>query len=216
MPETRERVLRELGLTEGQPVILGVFRLSEEKQPQVFVEVCKRVAQRVPTVHAFIAGFGPMQQQTEEAIRKAGLSARVKLLGRRTDVPILMSIASVVLLASRHEGMPNVLMEAQLAGVPVVATRVGGTPDCVLDGATGLIADPEDVQGLADRCITILTNPQLAGAMGMRGRDLMHAFFGKERVASLYVQLATHGAPAVDRAHLTGEAAVLSAEGFRD
>ena len=72
LPEQRQGLLRELQLAEGQPIILGVFRLSEEKQPEMFVEACKRVAQRVPTVRALIAGVGPLQQQTDEAIRKAG------------------------------------------------------------------------------------------------------------------------------------------------
>ena len=108
-----------------------------------------------------------------------------------------MSIASVVLLASRYEGTPNVLMEAQLAGVPVVATRVGGTPDCVIDGVTGLLADKDDVDGLADRCIAILSDAKLAADMGSRGRDLMRAHFGKARVASLYETLASGGSVAL-------------------
>ncbi len=198
LDKQREDLSHELGLTDGQPIILGVFRLSEEKQPETFVRVCKLVVQRVPSVRTFIAGVGPMQQETEEAIRQAGLSGRVTLLGLRTDVAVLMSIASVVLLTSRHEGMPNVLMEAQLSGIPVVSTRVGGTPDCVIDGVTGLLADRDDVDGLADRCVAILSDTELAAAMGMRGRDLMRAHFGKERVASLYVQLATAGSVAMD------------------
>jgi glycosyltransferase involved in cell wall biosynthesis len=196
--EQRRQVLRDLGLAQGRPVILGVFRLSEEKRPEMFVDACKLIAQRVPGIRAFIAGCGPMQRETEDAIRRTGLSGRVTLLGQRTDVPVLMSIASLVLLTSRHEGMPNVLLEAQLAGVPVVATRVGGTPDCVADGVTGFLADKDDLHGLADRCAAILSDAELAAEMRERGRELMRAQFGKTRVASLYQQLATGGPAALD------------------
>jgi glycosyltransferase involved in cell wall biosynthesis len=94
--------------------------------------------------------------------------------------------------------MPNVLMEAQLAGVPVVATKVGGTPDCVGDGVTGLLAEKDDLRGLADRCAAILSDGKLAAEMGQRGRDLMRAYFGKARVAALYERLATGGPAALD------------------
>ena len=80
----------------------------------------------------------------------------------------LMRLASLVLLTSRHEGMPNILMEAQLAGVPVVATRVGGDPDCVTDGITGLLLPESDPDGLAAACERVLNDSDLAARMERR------------------------------------------------
>jgi asparagine synthase (glutamine-hydrolysing) len=185
------RLRAELRIAEGQPVILGVFRLSEEKRPEVFVRVCAQVAQRIPNLRVLIVGVGPMQATVEQAIR--GLDLDAQLLGRRDDVPDLMRVASLVLLASRHEGMPNVLMEAQLLGVPVVATRVGGAPDCVLDAVTGLLRDKDDVAGLAEACIHILRDRRAAARMSAQGSAYMRTYFTKERLASLHVQLVRDG-----------------------
>jgi asparagine synthase (glutamine-hydrolysing) len=186
----------QLRIAAGQPVILGVFRLSEEKRPEIFVRVCAQVAQHVPGLRVLIVGVGPMQGTVEQAIR--GLDLDAQLLGRRDDVPDLMRLASLVLLTSRHEGMPNVLMEAQLLGVPVVATRVGGAPDCVLDAVTGFLHDKDDVAGLAAACIQILKDTRRAARMSAQGAAYMRTYFTKERLASLHLQLMREGPAAVN------------------
>jgi glycosyltransferase involved in cell wall biosynthesis len=207
-----ERVRTELRVASGQPVILGVFRLSEEKRPEVFVRVCAQVAQHVPNLRVLIAGVGPMQSTLEQTIR--GLDLDAQLLGQRDDVPLLMRIASLVLLASRHEGMPNVLMEAQLLGVPVVATRVGGAADCVLDGVTGFLRDKEDVSGLVQACTRLLRDTRMATRMGTQASAYMRTHFTKERLAAQHVRLVREGSTesgtslAADSA-TTADAAVL-------
>jgi glycosyltransferase involved in cell wall biosynthesis len=184
------RLRSELSLQEGQPVILGVFRLSEEKQPELFVRVCALVASRIPRLRVLLVGVGPMRARVQEAIREVGFDAT--LLGRRDDVMALMKLSSLVLLTSRHEGMPNVLMEAQLAGVPVVATRVGGVADCVNDGITGFLLASDDTEGLVTACARILTDPGLASRMGKEGASYIRNHFTKDRLAALHIGLIKH------------------------
>ena len=85
--------------------------------------------------------------------------------------------------------MPNVVMEAQLMGTPVVAPRVGGVPDCIVDGETGFIVEVDDYEGYPRRCIELLTDKELRRRMGSRGSGYMREFFSREAMASRYLDL---------------------------
>lgn len=184
-----EQLRQSLDIASTAPVILGVFRLSEEKQPLRFIDVCARIRRHIPGVRVLIAGEGPLRRAVEEEIDREGLREAVTLLGRRTDIADLMSISSLLLLTSSHEGMPNVAMEAQLLGLPVVATRVGGTPDCVVHGETGLLTEPGDVEDLAACCIRVLLNKGMAQELGRAGTARMRCYFSKEKMAETYIQI---------------------------
>src|SRR5207245_6210780 len=118
------------------PVILGIFRLSAEKDPATFIEVVAKTVAAVPGAKALLVGVGPLEQTVERAVEERGLGEHLQLLGRRTDVNVLMSLASVFLLTSIKEGMPNVVLEAQLMGTTIVATRAADTSENVRDGET--------------------------------------------------------------------------------
>ncbi len=160
----------ELKLATDTPVLLGVFRLSPEKDPLGFVEVCARVARHVPALRAFLVGVGPMQQPVEVRIAELGIAANLALLARRSDINVLMTLASVFLLTSSKEGMPNVLMEAQLMGTAAVSTRLPGTADAVRDGETAFLRPVGDIEGLAAACVDILGDPARAERMGGAAR----------------------------------------------
>jgi glycosyltransferase involved in cell wall biosynthesis len=180
-----KRVLR---LNGGVPVILGAFRLSEEKQPLVFLDVCARVAKARSEVRVMIAGEGSLREQMMEKIHQLGLEETVVLLGRRTDMAALMSLAHLLLHTSSLEGMSNVCLEAQVLGVPVVATRAGEISSIVEDGTTGFVTPIGDVDALAERCVTILDDPGLAQRMGARARQRMLQHFSVCRLARAYVE----------------------------
>jgi glycosyltransferase involved in cell wall biosynthesis len=105
------------------------------------------------------------------------------LLGRRDDAPALLAAADVALLTSRVEGTPNVLMEAQAAGTPVVATRVGGIPDAVRDGATGLLAASGDAPALAQAVVSLLVDRAMHARMSAAAAEFARAEFSLERAA---------------------------------
>jgi glycosyltransferase involved in cell wall biosynthesis len=143
----------------------------------------------IPDVAVLVAGVGPMQQKMEDRISSLGLEKIVTLLGRRDDISALMTCASVLLLTSAYEGMPNVVMEAQLLGLPVVATRVGGTPDCVEEGHTGFLRPPEDVEGLASDCITLLRSGELRKKMSDAATARMTSMFSIDAMVSSYLRV---------------------------
>jgi glycosyltransferase involved in cell wall biosynthesis len=179
----------ELGLGDASQMLLGVFRLSEEKQPDVFLEVVARLVVQLPGLKVYVAGEGRLHQTLEQRIEQLRIGHAVTLLGRRNDVPDLMRIADVMLLTSSHEGMPNAVMEAQLLGLPVVATRTGGTPDCVVHEHTGLLAEVGDVEALYRSTLRLLRDPGLAKAMGDAGSVRMRQYFSKQAMALRYVEL---------------------------
>jgi glycosyltransferase involved in cell wall biosynthesis len=181
---------RSLGMAEETPIVVGVFRLSEEKRPSMFLDVCERVSRKLPGVRAFIVGTGEMEKAVQAEIKRRGLEGVVTLLGRRTDVSVLMSIASVLLHTSIFEGMPNAIMEAQALGIPVVATRVGGTPDCVEDGVTGHIVAPDDLSGLVCGVLRILTRREVARQMSRRAAARVSRWFTREQMAAAMLEAA--------------------------
>jgi glycosyltransferase involved in cell wall biosynthesis len=201
------RLREELGLPEDAPVILGVFRLSEEKDPRAFLRVCAAASRALPGLRVLIAGVGPLEEEIEKYAQALGIQDAVTLLGLRRDVPALMSIASLVLLTSTHEGMPNVLMEAQLLGVPVVATRVGGTPDVVVDGATGYLRPVGDIDGLTHACLAILRNGELRRAMAAAGRKRMSETFSRQSMVDAFAALASMPESRAPQADVASQAA---------
>jgi glycosyltransferase involved in cell wall biosynthesis len=192
--DERLRELRhELGLEASAPVVLGVFRLNEEKRPLLFVEACAHVAKCVPGLRVLVAGVGPFESAMRRRIEELDLQDVVTLLGRRDDIANLMSISTVLLLTSSFEGMPNVVMEAQLCGLPVVASRVGGVPDCMINGETGYIVDVDDYAGFGDRCVQVLSSPVLRARLGRRGAQHMREQFSIAAMCERYLHLLAQG-----------------------
>jgi asparagine synthase (glutamine-hydrolysing) len=185
--EEKLRLRKEFGFEHHTPIVLGVFRLSEEKRPFVFIELCTRLIHAFPDTRALIVGVGPLAGALMERIRGAGMANKITLLGRRTDVVNIMQISSLLLLTSSHEGMPNVVMEAQAVGLPVVATNVGGVPDCCVHEQTALLADVEDIDRMFGYCSKLLTDKTLALEMGLRASALMRDSYSKRAMADRFV-----------------------------
>ena len=179
----------DLKLAENTKVILGVFRLSDEKNPSCFLRTVERVAREIPDLRALLVGMGPLAEPIAKEAESRGLSDIVAMLGRREDVNTLMSIADVLLLTSNHEGLPNVVLEAQLMGLPVVATDVGGTSAALEPGRSGYICPPADVEALGAACIAILKDRGLAERMAKAGADFVRERFGLMTMTERYIAL---------------------------
>lgn len=193
-PEALAALRTALGIVSDTPVLLGVFRLSVEKRPTLFVDVCAELAQRMPGLRVLVAGIGPLHRETAEHVRARGLESVVTLLGRRTDVGALMSIASVLLLTSTLEGMPNVVMEAQVLGLPVVATDTGGVRDCVVAGKTALLVDAADPYAYVEATARLLGNVGERARFAAAAREWAAQRFVHARMADGYVAAVTSGA----------------------
>jgi glycosyltransferase involved in cell wall biosynthesis len=146
-----------------------VAMLAPIKRLDLFLEVARRVLSRRPETEFLVVGGGP----DEAALRESAtdLGTNVRFLGVRYDVPILLNTLDIFLLCSDYEGMPVTLIEAMVAGVPPVATSVGGVPEVVEEGRTGYLAPQGDVAGLADAVVRLLDDERLRREMGDRARE---------------------------------------------
>lgn len=143
--DERTRLRESLGLPEHSPVLIAVQRSVEVKRPLMLIRVLARVRKVLPQVRLMCVGGGPMLEQMKALCHQLHQEDAVLLLGDRNDIPALLQISYTALLTSRVEGLPNALLEAMLARLPVVATRAGGVADLVEDGVHGrLVNNPEE------------------------------------------------------------------------
>jgi glycosyltransferase involved in cell wall biosynthesis len=170
-------------------VVVGAGRLSPEKGYDVLIRAAADVLTTDPGAGVVIFGEGVLRAELEQHVHAAGLNGRVVLPGFRTDLDSLLAAADVVTLPSFTEGLPNVALEASAAGVPVVATAVGGTPEVVADGETGFLVRPGRPAELAARLTQLLRDADLRAALGAAGRERMQNLFTFDAQAAAYLDL---------------------------
>jgi glycosyltransferase involved in cell wall biosynthesis len=184
-----EALRDELGLMQGQRVVLGVFRLSKEKNPTAFVDVCCRLIATYPNLCALIAGVGPLLPELQNLVQERGVSDNFRFLGRRSDVNVLMTLADLLLLTSDLEAVGNVITEAQLMGLPVVSTEAVRAGGALRAGVTGILCPIRDVGALHDACLLLLSDRALARRMSEAGRRHAATEFSVRLMAQRYCDL---------------------------
>lgn len=162
--------------------ILMVGRLASQKRPDVAVRAFTEVRARHRDAELYLVGDGPLRRELSSAVADLGLFGSVHLLGDRADVPSLLARAACLVVASDYEGCPFSVLEAMAAGVPVVATRVGGVPELVEEGRTGLLVPRRDPKALAAGVNELLAAPERARRMGAEGRQIVRERFPVERM----------------------------------
>ncbi len=199
-------VRHELGLPADAPIVGVLARLAPCKGLEFFLDAARVVADRFPEVRFLVIGDqgalgngavragGPYREALEQRAARLGLKDRVVFAGFRLDVPeVLAELAVSVLPSVTGEGLPNSVLEAMAAGLPVVATSSGGTSEAVVNGETGLLVAPSDTAALAQAIIALLADPALRARMGAAGRRRVEERFSMDRMAhemqSLYARL---------------------------
>ena len=169
-PAPRDAALRaRVLLGQRAPLVLTVARLDAQKGVAYLLDA----AAEVPDAIFVIAGEGPERATLEARASALGIAHRVRFLGHRRDVPPLLAIADLFVLPSLWEGLPLSVLEAMAAGVPVVATRIGGTDELVRDGETGTLAPPENGSALAEAIRAALYDRERALRMAAAARALV-------------------------------------------
>ncbi len=187
----REAIRRRLGLGREDVLFLQVGNLKPQKDPVTFALASVEAGRALGRARFWIVGDGPLRAAAERIARDGGLGRRFKLLGWRRDVPDLLAAADVLVLTSRFEGLPIAVLRGMAAGLPIVATRVDGTPEAV-DGA-GFIVPPGDVGAVAAAFVALGRSPRLRRVMGQRGRRRSARF--TERRAELATLALYHQCP---------------------
>jgi glycosyltransferase involved in cell wall biosynthesis len=170
-------------------IVGAAGRLSPEKGFGVLVEAAAIVTRSDSEVGFIHFGDGPLRETLARRIAALGHEARFVLAGFRDDIDRFMPHWDLAVLPSFTEGLPNVVLEAYAAGVPVVATAVGGTPEAVADGVDGYLVPPGDPAALAGRILDALRLGEARKAMGQRGRERIQARFTFEVQALRYQEL---------------------------
>ncbi len=181
-PPDRREARDRLRLPSDGPLVGIVGRLVPIKDHGTFLQAAARIAAARPDVTFVVAGDGELRETLERRARGL-LGERARFLGWVSDLPSLYAALDVVVLTSRNEGTPVSLIEAGAAGRPLVATRVGGVPEVVADGRTGLLVPPADPPAVAGAIERLLADPSLATDMGQRARAEMAERFSATRLA---------------------------------
>lgn len=193
-PERRRLLRRELGAGPGDLLLGCVGRLVEPKKGlTVLLAATARIAREIPGARLVIVGDGPARALLERCAAQEGVRGRTLFTGLRRDVDLIMSALDLFVMPSNWEGFGIALLEAMAAGIPIVATRVGGIPEVVLDGETGRLVPPGDPEVLAAACADLLRDREQAARLAAAGRFRVEAEFGAgavvERMAALYRDL---------------------------
>jgi glycosyltransferase involved in cell wall biosynthesis len=190
---------QELGLASDARLIAVCSRLNPMKGLEYFLDAAAVVAPLQPDVRFLIVGGnghrtdGTYQGELQRYAASRGLENRVIFTGFRTDVARMLPEIDISVLPSLSEGLSNSLLEAMAAGVPVIATKVGGTPELVEDGATGLLVPPRDSAALGQAMTLLLDHPETARRIGEAGRGDVTSRFSIDKMVhdtqSLYIKL---------------------------
>jgi N-acetyl-alpha-D-glucosaminyl L-malate synthase BshA len=176
------------GRADGPPTAVHVSNFRAIKRVPWLLEAFAR-ATRDREARLTLVGDGPEQAASRETARRLGIADRVLFLGERDALPELLAPADAFVLSSRDESFGLSALEAMSCGTPVVATRVGGVPEVVDDGETGLLADAEDLDGFAGNLAQLLFDRDRARAMGRAARAAAVERFARERVVGRYEAL---------------------------
>jgi glycosyltransferase involved in cell wall biosynthesis len=197
-PPDPARVRHEFGLPAGAPLVVVISRLARLKGLEHLLEAAAILKPHHPDVRFLIAGeTSPSELAYLDTLKALavthGVADRVIFTGRRSDVAALLSSADVSVMPSLNEALSNVLLESMAAGAPTVATRVGGTPEALVDGKTGLLVAPGDSRALATAMSRLLTDRPLAAQLGQAARTLIQDRFSVDRMVhsteQLYLEL---------------------------
>jgi glycosyltransferase involved in cell wall biosynthesis len=189
---TRPEARAALGLPSDRPIVGIVGRLVPIKAHHTFFQAASLIAQEEPNALFVVAGDGELRGELERAGR-AALGERIRFLGWVSDLPLLYAALDVAVLSSENEGTPVALIEAGAAGLPTVATSVGGVPDVIQDGTTGLLVPAKDQAALAGATVKLLTTPELRRSIGLAARERVRDRYAAEvlvkNLAALYENL---------------------------
>lgn len=182
----RPGLREELGLRAG-PLVVAAGRFVPGKGLRTFLRAAELVAGEFPDARFVCLGGGPLEVELRSMARMMGIEGRVFFPGWRDDVPTALRGCDLFVHPSRlGEGLPNAVIEAMMAGLPVVATEAGGTAEAVVDGETGLLVRTRTPQQLAQAMRTLLSAPRRAVRMGERGRERARGHFGLGRMVERF------------------------------
>jgi phosphatidyl-myo-inositol dimannoside synthase len=195
-PAEVDRLRAMLGMTPERVVVAGIGRFIAVKGFSFLIDAFAAARSSRTDLHLLLVGDGDLREELEARARAAGVSENVSFPGAagRDEIPAYFAVAQIVVVPSVHDrglvdGLPNVALEAMAAGKPLVATRVGGLPQLVRDGETGLLVDEKDPAALAAAILSLAGDPELRGRLGANAQDEIRERRSWDVVARRFVDL---------------------------
>jgi glycosyltransferase involved in cell wall biosynthesis len=189
----RGELRRQLDVNAEAPLVGIIGRLAPIKDHATFLEAASDLHKSRPDVRFLIVGDGELRSRLEQQAHALGLDGCAHFLGWQRELEPIYADLDLVVLSSLNEGTPVSLIEAMAAGLPVVATKVGGVPDLVADGKTGLLVPPKDPMAMSQAMETLLADPERRRQMGRLGRDAVYPLYSDtalmDRMHRLYSSL---------------------------
>lgn len=192
----REEVVKvrtELGLPSDGPVVGIVANLSPPKDYPTFLRAAAKVVRHNPEVYFLIVGDGPLRASLEAETARLGLAGQVVFAGQRTNLNRFLACMDVFILCSVREGFSNALIEAMAIGLPVIATRVGGNIEAVVDGDSGFLFSAGDDEALSRLILRLISDPAKSRSLGEHGRTRVRRDFSMAKylrsMETLYTDL---------------------------
>ena len=174
---------------EGRRIVLNVGRLIQGKNQRLFLRVGRRLNQRFSNLAFGLCGTGPLRGALESYAAELGMADACHFLGQQKDMAPVLAAADLFIQTSDQEGLPNAVMEAMAAGVPVVATAAGGTEELIQDGTSGFIVPVGDEAGLEDAASKVLLDRRLAGQLAEAASAEVRRRFTAVAMARAYSEL---------------------------
>lgn len=191
-------VREEFGFSEDDRIVACVGRVAHHKGSTVLAEAMKMICQRSPQARFLVVGEGPMKDELRQMTGRGELAGRAFVTGRRTDAVAIIAAADVLVMPSFSEGLPITLLEAAMSGTAVVATSVGGMPEVVKEGKTGLLCPPGDPESLAAALTELIEDDAARSRMGTAARRLWEEEFTEEamvtRMEAVYSEVCSRDA----------------------
>lgn len=178
-----------LGLPANALVFGAIGRVVPVKAYPTLLQAAKLLFNEIPTAHLVMVGDGPQLEALVQLAEEYQIASRVHFLGARKDVPEILQAFDVFVLSSESEGMSNTILEAMASARPVVATAVGGNPELVVDGETGLLVPPHDPPAMAAAIMKLLRDTELCRQMGWLGRQRVEEKFSLEVMVQNYANV---------------------------
>ena len=181
---------QELRIKDTMPIIGMVANFNFEiKGHRFFLEAAKIVLEKIPHAFFILIGDGPLRKQYEQMAKELGIGEQVRFLGKRNDVPSIISNLNISVMSSTSEGLSNIILESMAAGKPVVVTNVGGSSEIVMDGVNGYLVSPADPPAMANAILNLLQNPEKAIQIGNAGKKLVQEKFSVDAMVRSYEKL---------------------------
>jgi glycosyltransferase involved in cell wall biosynthesis len=192
-PTRRTEIRSELNLNNDQHLVVYIGRLRPVKGVEYGLKAFAKAQAKQPNIHMALAGEGEQLDYLKNLAKELGITENVTFLGVRNDLPDLLAAADSVLMPSLNEGFPRTAIEAMAAGKPIIATRVGGTPEAIVDGETGILVPSKDIPAMASALTTLVGDRELQSHLGTAGRERTENNYSVEnyvaRLDGLYRQL---------------------------